>query len=809
MLPRLLVILLGWITASSAYAQVTLLEEDFDGTGAPIGWTLETGWDLHSASASPGSGGNNLRHSGDDSTSALIAPVDLSSATSASLTFLARRTGSYGADNLAVTASADGGSTFPVTLLSTAVPAADSKWESMAVDLPSELLGSPQVVIRFEGKGRYASSANARIDDVTITAFVPVEITPATLSFVAPVGGSEARSFTATNKTAERVTIAAPVLSGPGFSITPSSSVELAAGAEQAYEVTFEGTSRGVYDGSVRIDYGLGSYNVALSGTVSGGLLAFGTASSEAVGGETGFAVPLHLEFTSAAGLQGLQFRVDWSGAVPVLSGVARGSAISSTTDWSLTYEAGSSYVEVVLLGEGSASLAGGTYDDLISLLFDFQIVASSTSSTLTIGSVIGALAEAEGSDADLSASADSHVIAIEPAKAYFDPSASSLDAGDVPIGETASVTLTISNPGGNSALAITQITSSNDVFSVSPATAEIDPDAAEDFAITFSPTTTSFGRQNAEITFSHSGDAGTSAVSVTGKGRGGRGDAEGDGTVDALDVVHAIDFVLNRLTPDAAQKAAADLFPFPAGDSDLDVRDLTVLSQAIVRGRWPDEVELPAEESAVAKSGGSGVRLTVDPALIEMTHAVPIRAFQIVLPASAHARADLLGGEGASLVFGAGIRPAIDPSAESEHELRVLVYKADGGVLAPGVIRLATMGVSGRPRYVTVIGETRERLRLDESIWTSAEEALSNTVLPQKPYPNPFRPGVDELRHSPDLISFEVFDVLGRLVHRKSPGDSSWTGADNAGRAVPPGVYLFAIRTRFGAAVFPVVVIR
>lgn len=808
---RILVIA-GWIIiAAPAAAQVTVFEESFDGAGAPVGWTLEDGWTLSTSTPSSGSGLSSLQHKGNAAAAATTPEISLSGAVSASLTYLVRRTGAYGADNLVVKGSADGGASFGVTLLEagSAVPATDSKWEMITVAVPAGLLGSSEVVVRFEGQGLYASGATARIDDVMITADVPVEVAPLSLSFAAPVEASDIQSFTAVNRTSETATLAAPVLSGSGFSIDPSGSVDLAAGASQDYEVTFTASSQGTFVGSVHLDYGSGAAVVALSGTGSGGLLSFAEAASTTFEDEIGLAVPLRLAFSAVAGLQGLQFRVAWAGDAPLsASGIERGAAISSTGEWSVSHETGSGYVDVVLLGEGAASLAGGTYDDVLSILFDVGSVESEAAASLTLQNVIGALAEPDGSDADLSAAEEAHVITIEPKHAFFEASASSLDLGVASAGERSTATLTVSNPGGNSDLVIEEITTSNPLFSVAPTTAQIAPDGAQEFTITFTPTTTSFGRQNTEVTFVHNGMGGSDVISLTGKGRGGRGDAEGDGTVDVLDVVHAIDFVLARLTPDAAQKAAADLFPFPDGDADLDVRDLTVLSQAIVRGRWPDDVDLPLEEIAAGKTESSGILLTVDPLLIEMTFDAPIRAFQILLPAvedaavdvEASARGEGAPAGGATIVF--GVRAASTPAGARagggpwalEHELRVLVYRPDGAVIPPGVLRLFTSGVTGRPRYVTVIGERRDRLRVDASVWTSAEEALPSTVLPQKPYPNPLRAGSDMLRISVDagVSNVTVYDLLGRLIRRlEGPGEVlEWDGADATGRPVGSGLY-------------------
>jgi hypothetical protein len=288
--------------------------------------------------------------------------------------------------------------------------------------------------------------------------------------------------------------------------------------------------------------------------------------------------------------------------------------------------------------------------------------------------------------------------------------------------------------------------------------------------------------------------------ILLTGKGRGGRGDAEGDGTVDALDVVHAIDFVLRRLTPDAMQTAAADLFPFPEGDTNLDVRDLTVLLQAVVRGQWPDGVDLPLDESTVPTAAGGGNLLTVDPVFVELIHEQPLRAFQIVLPASIGASVDI-----ETSVVGATVASDFDAGAG---ELRILVFRMDGSLIEPGTMRIATQGVVGRPRYVALIGEHRDRLTLDSNIWTSIE-TLPPTVKSDDPYPNPFRAGEEILRIpvDDDSATITVYDLLGRVAFR-SAANVDWDGRDHFGRIVVPGLYLVEVQGEKRHAA-PLIIVR
>jgi hypothetical protein len=247
-------------------------------------------------------------------------------------------------------------------------------------------------------------------------------------------------------------------------------------------------------------------------------------------------------------------------------------------------------------------------------------------------------------------------------------------------------------------------------------------------------------------------------------------------------------------------QTAAADLFPFPDGDEQLDVRDLTVLLRAVVMGQWPDAVELPLDESVTTAIATGGNRLTVDPAVIELSHEEPLRAFQIVLPASSGAAVDFEASD-------------VSATIESDFnkatgELRILVFRMDGSLIEPGAMRIVTAGVLDAPRYVTVIGEQRERLQLDSSTWTNVEPQPSVDPL-ANPYPNPFRPGVDMLRiPAPDRnAAVTIYNVLGREVFRSSMGDE-WDGRDMAGHYVAPGIYVIEVQGKRRRAV-PLVIVR
>lgn len=795
-----------WIsTGTLVHAQVTVFEETFDLAGDPAGWSLEDGWSESTSTPSPGSGTVSLQHSGSAQTSASTPQFSLSAATSASFSYLARRTGAYATENLRVSVSADGGATFPFTLLEAgvAVPGTDSKWESMSASLPVDVIGSSEVVIRFEGQGLNSANSNVRIDDVTVAADVPVSVLPSALGFEAAVGAADVKTVDLMNHTTEAITVGAPSLLGMAFAIEPSGPIVLAAGLSQTYAVTFSPDARGIVSGSVRFDYGTGQVEVNLTGTATGGVLGFATEASEIIANSAEIlAVPLRLSFDATVGLQALQFRVAWMGDELSVSGLERGEAVSDEGVWTLSFEVGAGFVDVVLIGNDA--LLEGTYDNLLHVHFGVLPVESMTETLLSVQNVIGALAVPEGVDADVSASTAGHLITISPGQRNFEPSPETLDFGLIPVGDIGTTLLTVSNPGGNDTLEISHVVVSNPLFDISPTSAAIAPEESEVFTVSFAPQDTSFGRQNGEIAFTHTGEGQADTISVTAKGIGGRGDVDSDGTVDILDLVHSIDFILNRLIPDDLQEAAADLYPFPEGDAALDVRDLTVLLRAIVSGAWPDGVDLPLEEAETEDTGPSGIWLTADPGRVELMIGRPIRAAQIVLPASEGAFVDLDASD-AGITIDSG-------NDDSAGELRVLIYRQDGSSIQPGAIHIATQGVLGRPRYVTVIGDDRSRLPLDSSVWTSIESPPDVHTF-DHPYPNPFRVGTEALIVPTGASPAEVriYDVLGRTIMRQDQVRElfEWAGTNASGRHVAAGIYIIEVSTPDGREIHTIQAVR
>lgn len=103
-----------------------------------------------------------------------------------------------------------------------------------------------------------------------------------------------------------------------------------------------------------------------------------------------------------------------------------------------------------------------------------------------------------------------------------FSVTPTSLDFGTVTVGNFSTLSLTVHNTG-SAQLNITNVTSSNSVYTVTPTSGSIAPSDSMSFDITFTPT--SHGTQTGNITFTHNATGSPTDVPVTGFGKSQGGD--------------------------------------------------------------------------------------------------------------------------------------------------------------------------------------------------------------------------------------------------------------------------------------------
>ncbi len=838
--PLALLCALVLIGYGSARAQdSTLVDETFDTAYVPALPNLWRSnpigqqWMTTTSLPSPGSGGNNAILSGVTGSFLDSKKFWLTGLGSAHLQYYARRTAAYPVANMVVTLSHDNGISFPDTLIfpGAALPENGDEYELISVNIPARLFRSGVCMLRFNAKGASSGSANIRIDDVKLTARKAALLVSAdTLSFATDVGKTVAQTLSVINASTSTVTVQVPLLSNAAFKITPTVAVTLAPGEETLYNVVFAPETSDLFSGTLSFDSPFGVKKVTLIGRVGSNEFAFaGTGARTTDGGEP-LIVPLKLNYLNQAGLHGFQFDISWNPAAFTFAGVDRGRAIASEALWNLSSHPIAGGVRVLVLSTTTSGLPQARYDTLVSMRFSAVplVGTDSASTTLLLSNVIGSLALPTGDDAALSAGEEPFSVTVLKNRAAFQVDASPMLFGAVAVGSAISFQKVVSNPHGTGNLQISAVNSTNTLFAVSPATASVPPNSDATFTFTFTPLPFDFGRQEGEMIFIH--NAGSPVIiPVNGHGTGGRGDADGDGRVDALDLVGLINLVLGRTDPSPALQPASDLYPFPVGDAKFDVHDLTVLAQAISRGKWPNEHLLPVEQmegvggmNAVAEE--APVSLFVDEGNFErvlyLDLKVPLRAFQMV--------AELQGADGADAGFIPGTQIMMAPATRQEG-LRVLLYRADGEVIPAGRHALAYLPKlednAVRPSYAVAVDGDGKRLVLDLATLvkggTDGGVELPERALLGRPFPNPVQLGASNLRiplemNEQGAVRVSVYDLLGRKVavladERIEAGRRmlSWDGTGIDGMAVAPGMYMVQAVFDGGMQSAAVVVLR
>jgi hypothetical protein len=296
-----------------------------------------------------------------------------------------------------------------------------------------------------------------------------------------------------------------------------------------------------------------------------------------------------------------------------------------------------------------------------------------------------------------------------------------------------------------------------------------------------------------------------------------GRGDLNADGVVDILDLVLGIDLVLGRIDSTQVDIVAADLFPFPAGDGVSDVRDLTVLSQAIGRDQWPDGVPLDATTPAAKTQSNLFADATVvlergpSALSVRLESAEPFRALHVVLDLPEAMRSKTVALE-TGTVEGATL--AATPRWD-DGSLSLMLYRMDGRALGAGEFDLVRIPVGTGDLDTTVRRALVVNARLERAVARTAVRLSDDTPsVPEHrtgidaPFPVPLVPGTG-LVHLPVRLDddengrLEIYDVRGALIRLLYEGEMAggsttwmWDGTDRNDRPVAPGVYFVRLQT-------------
>lgn len=349
------------------------------------------------------------------------------------------------------------------------------------------------------------------------------------------------------------------------------------------------GTSSG---SNIRID------DILIAGTADPGLIpsAFGFESESAtwVQSDSVFAVGFDMSWPGPDTLQGFQFDLDVDESLVSVDSVLLDPSLFGT--WSSSWEVSGGVVRVATVDLSSDGLPPGPYSGVLHVYISATgPVASDTTFSLGLSGVLAVSTSANADEILLPSGTRSFDLTMSPSVASVALSSLTLDFGSVVAGDSAEVGLDISNPTGSTGLLVSGFSFTglpDSLSAVLPGSIDIGASATALFRI--HPDIASVGQLSGALTLYHNAPGDSIVVDWSAVALGGRGDADADGAFDVSDVVASLDASVSFTPPAAEVLHRHDLYPFPLGDGAVDIRDVTVAIQAILRNQWPDGSPLP-----------------------------------------------------------------------------------------------------------------------------------------------------------------------------------------------------------------------
>ncbi len=291
------------------------------------------------------------------------------------------------------------------------------------------------------------------------------------------------------------------------------------------------------------------------------------------------------------------------------------------------------------------------------------------------------------------------------------------------------------------------------------------------------------------------------------------RGDVNCDDRVDILDVLDIIDVILGRATFAPWQKNRADLAPWNNGwgtglvfsdannygDNVVNVQDVTLITNAILNEKWPDNTQL---FRADRRDDGDGVDATPTTSAspgsvydvkltytvrssginIVMNNIVPVKGIQMKLKAAAPSdlRAQLLSSLGDKFTVQEKI---------VDGEIRLLIYSLSGEAISPSTIGLLDLPFSISDLSSVVViepiiigGANNQGLVVEYEVIQSTSGVDHQGVARSFNFttsPNPIdRDGVISYTLANNSsVTLTVADVTGKVVARLANGERQSAG--------------------------------
>jgi hypothetical protein len=306
-----------------------------------------------------------------------------------------------------------------------------------------------------------------------------------------------------------------------------------------------------------------------------------------------------------------------------------------------------------------------------------------------------------------------------------------------------------------------------------------------------------------------------TGDETITVKNRTAKGDVNFDDHIDILDLLLVVDHITGKSTLTGGSFAAADLYPYPAGDGLVNVQDVSLLQSIILNGVYPDG-------QRVSKVAPTNIALKASPSSSEFTkvgNGTDVRVTVHVTKSGIAVRLEnAVAVKGMQMEFanvpvvpqGMKVTSALGEAfyGQNNGALTVLLYSTKGEMLDAGDRTVAVLPFSiSDPTAVSVAGVVLAGK--DSKLIVKSEAVLSNEPIEELPtafgleqnYPNPFNPSTDIRFSVPQAgnVKITVYDLLGSEVCTLVSGQFEqgtqvvrWDGKDSRGNSLSSGTYIY-----------------
>jgi len=249
------------------------------------------------------------------------------------------------------------------------------------------------------------------------------------------------------------------------------------------------------------------------------------------------------------------------------------------------------------------------------------------------------------------------------------------------------------------------------------------------------------------------------------------KGDVNKDGSVNILDMVKIVNFILYPdQQPDDYERWAADL----NSDQDINVLDLVwVINKLLGREGFAKPTDFVVGKLEIFQQNGQ----------IRYKTSKPIAGLEIQFDSDCYP------------VFSNHIFESEKITARTEKN-KLLLYSVNGNDILADEGIIATLSSNGKVQKVTAVDHFGNNV--DVSV-----RLLPGSFALYRNYPNPFNASTVIRFDIPveTHVTIEIFDILGRKVgiltdENKTPGfyEIFWDGCDNNSKILPSGVYFYTI---------------